>query len=217
VNIQHHLDPATVMAYAAGTLGEALSVAAASHMAWCPACRAAAREAEQLGGEIVAGLDAAPVSNDCRARTLSNLDQATLHRFPRPPAPPKATPAPLERLLDGMPLDRLAWKRKGPGVEMFDLPLSRAARGKLVLMRIAAGKSVPDHGHGGEEITLILSGAYSDRFGHYAVGDVADLDEDAEHKPMVDATGPCICLVATEAPTRFKSWPARLLQPIIGI
>jgi putative transcriptional regulator len=217
VNIHHHLDPATVLAYAAGTLGEALSVVAASHMAWCPDCRAMARDAERLGGEIVAGLGETPVSDDCRARTLRHLDQGTLHRFPKQPASARQTPQPLDKLLDGKTLEALAWKSKGPGVEMFDLPLSKAARGRLVLMRIAAGRAVPEHGHGGEEITLILSGAYSDRFGHFGEGDVADLDDEVEHRPVVDATGPCICMVATEAPTRFKSWPARLLQPLIGI
>jgi putative transcriptional regulator len=217
VNIHHHLDPATMLAYAAGTLGEALSVVAASHIAWCADCRAMAREAEKLGGEIVAGLDETAVSDACRARTLGNLDQATLHRFPKPPAQARHTPKPLDLLLNGKSLEALAWKKKGPGVEMFDLPLSKAARGRLVLMRIAAGRAVPEHGHGGEEITLILSGAYSDRFGHFGEGDVADLGEDVEHRPVVDATGPCICMVATEAPTRFKSWPARLLQPLIGI
>jgi putative transcriptional regulator len=217
VNINHHLDTATVMAYAAGTLGEALSFAAAAHLAWCPVCRAAARRAEQLGGEIVADLAETPVSADCRASTLSRLDQATLHRFPKPSAPRKETPAPLDQLLDGKALDQLGWKKKAPGVEMFDLPLSPSVRGKLLLMRIAAGRSVPEHGHGGEEITLILSGAYRDRLGRFAAGDVADLGEDVEHQPVVEAGEPCICLVATEAPTRFKSFAARLLQPLIGI
>ena len=84
-------------------------------------------------------------------------------------------------------------------------------------MRIAPGTAMPEHGHGGEEITLILSGAYNDNFGRYAPGDVADLDESVEHQPIVEQDAACICLVATEAPTRFKSWPARLLQPLVGI
>jgi RNA polymerase sigma factor (sigma-70 family) len=53
--------------------------------------------------------------------------------------------------------------------------------------------------------------------GRFAKGDIADLDEEIEHRPVVEASEPCICLAASEAPTRFKSWPARLLQPLIGI
>jgi putative transcriptional regulator len=120
-------------------------------------------------------------------------------------------------LLGGQPLDSIKWKSKAPGLAIYDLPVSPASRGKLFLMRIAAGKAMPEHGHGGEELTLILSGAYNDSLGRFAAGDIADLDQDFEHQPVVEADEACICLVATEAPTRFKSWPARLLQPLIGI
>jgi len=175
------------------------------------------RRAEELGGELVAGLDSTPVSDDLKSRTIGLIDQATLHRFPKPPSRRGEVPGPLQRLLDGKPLSELAWRRKAPGLEMIELPVSKASRGKLVMMRIAPGRAMPEHGHGGEEITLILKGAYTDKFGRFASGDVADLDEDVEHRPVVDKDAPCICLVATEAPTRFKSWPARLLQPLIGI
>lgn len=217
MNINHHLDEATIVAHAAGTLDEALSVVAASHISWCPQCRTAVRRAEALGGEILNGLAPANVSDDCRARVFSMLDQATLHRFPAAPKPVQGMPAPLGRLLNAASLQDLKWRKKAPGLAMFDIKLSSAARGHLWLMSIAPGKSMPEHGHGGEEITMILSGAYRDSLGRFAKGDVADLDEDIEHRPVVEADEPCICLAATEAPTRFKSWPARLLQPLIGI
>jgi putative transcriptional regulator len=217
VNIHHHLDEATILAYAAGTLDEALSVVAASHIAWCPHCRTAVRQAEALGGEILTGLEPANVSDDCRARTLGLLDQATLHRFPAAPKPAHGLPAPLGRLLGASSLQDVKWRKKAPGLAMFDIKLSSAARGHVWLMRIGPGKAMPEHGHGGEEMTMILSGAYRDVFGRFAKGDIADLDEEIEHRPIVEAKEPCICLVATEAPTRFKSWPARLLQPLIGI
>ncbi len=217
MNINHHLDQATIVAYAAGTLGEALTVVASSHVAWCPTCRGAVRNAEALGAELMSGLEAADVSADCKSRTLAQLDRATLHRFPRVPAPRGQVPPPLARLLGGKDLSDLPWKRKGAGVAMFELPLQQPSHGKLVLMRIASGKSMPEHGHGGEELTLILSGAYRDKIGHFGPGDVADLDEEIEHRPVVEDGAVCYCLVATEAPTRFKSISARLLQPFIGI
>ena len=217
MKIDHHLDPATIMAHAAGTLDEAFHVVVASHIDWCPICREAARQASQLGGEMLGQLEATSVSNQCRAKTLSMLDTATLHRFPKNPPPRGEVPDPLAELLGSKSLADLAWKRKAPGLALFDLPVSQASSGKLFLMRIAPGTAMPEHGHGGEEITLILSGAYNDKFGRYAQGDVADLDESIEHQPIVETGAACICLVATEAPTRFKSWPARLLQPLIGI
>lgn len=215
-NITHHLDPATILAYAAGTLGEALSVAAASHVAWCSECREAVRKAEAVGGEMLAELAPAAVSEDCRSKTMGLLDRATVHRFPAQRAAGEV-PAPLARLLGGRSLADLEWKTKAPGVAFHDLPVSNPKSGKLMLMRIAPGKAMPEHSHGGEEITLILSGAYRDALGRFGRGDVADLDADVEHKPVVEEGEACICLVAIEQPTRFKSWPARLLQPFIGI
>jgi putative transcriptional regulator len=217
LNIDHHLDAATIVAHAAGTLDEAFNVVVASHIAWCPTCREAARHSALLGGEILGSLEGTSVSVNCRSKTLSMLDTATLHRFPKSPPSRSEVPDPLGRLLGGVALADLKWKRRAPGLALYDLPLSETSNARLFLMRIAPGSAMPEHGHGGEEITLILSGAYNDKFGRYAQGDVADLDESIEHQPIVETGLACICLVATEAPTRFKSWPARLLQPMIGI
>lgn len=49
-----HLDHATIVGYAAGTLEEAFATVAASHVALCPDCRKAVREAVVFAGE---GLD----------------------------------------------------------------------------------------------------------------------------------------------------------------
>ena len=212
----HHLDSSTVLAYAAGTLDEAFMIVSAAHLAMCPVCRKAVHEAEALGGELLARLDDTTISADCRARTLTALDQATLHRLPVP-APHSELPVPLARLLSVTSFDDIAWKKKAPGVSMCDVRLPSYAKGQLKLLRIGSGRAMPEHGHGGEEITLVLKGAYIDHMGRFARGDVADLDEDIEHRPVVEQDGDCICLVATEQPTRFKSLAARIMQPFVGI
>jgi len=211
-----HLDYSTLLAYAAGTLDEAFSVVAASHLAVCPTCRNAVREAEAMGGVLLEGMADEAVSAACRARTMAALDKAAPVRTPVR-APLSELPVPLSRLLPAHALSDIAWKKKAPGVAMFDVPLPKGARGQLKLLRISAGRAMPEHGHGGEEITLVLKGAYRDHMGRFAAGDVADLDEDIEHRPVVEQDGDCICLVATERPTRFKSLTARLMQPFVGI
>jgi putative transcriptional regulator len=212
----HHLDYSTILAYAAGTLNEAFTVVAASHIALCQTCREAVRAAEAFGGELLEGMPDSAVSADCRDRTLAALEQATLHRLPVP-APRTELPAPLARLIQAGSFDDIAWKKKAPGVAMLDVKLPATAKGQLKLLRIGAGRAMPEHGHGGEEITLVLKGAYRDHMGRFAQGDVADLDVDVEHQPVVEQDGDCICLVATERPTRFKSLAARLIQPFVGI
>lgn len=212
----HHLDDSTILAYAAGTLDEAFTVVAASHIAVCPTCRSAVRAAEALGGELLEQAGDIAISADCRSRTFAALEQAGLYRLPVA-APRPAFPRPLAQLLPVARLDDLAWKKKAPGVAIFDVKLPSSAKGQLKLLRIGAGRAMPEHGHGGEEITMVLKGAYHDHMGRFAAGDVADLDEDIEHRPVVDQHGDCICLVATERPTRFKSLAARLMQPFVGI
>ena len=95
--------------------------------------------------------------------------------------------------------------------------MSPDANSQLRLLRIAKGRNVPEHGHNGQELTLILRGAYQDEIGHFKAGDVADLDEHIEHQPRVVSDEDCICLVALEAPTRFKGWVSRAMQPFVGI
>lgn len=213
----HHLDSTTLLAYAAGTLEEAFTIVAAAHLDGCDECRKAVRAAEAMGGVMLEEIGESPVSDACKAKTLKLLDQATLHRFPVPQAQAGEIPPPLARLLDISSFDQLVWKKKAPGVAMINVKLPEGARGQLKLLRIGAGRAMPEHGHGGEEITLVLQGAYRDHMGRFAAGDVADLDEEIEHKPVVEGDGECICLVATERPTRFKSFAARLMQPLVGI
>jgi putative transcriptional regulator len=217
VTITHHLDDATLLAYAAGTLGEAHGFAAATHLAYCAACRAGVRQAESLGGELLQSEGATAVTDTCRAATLASLDAIAPAPVREAKASANGLPAVLCNLLGNQPLEALKWKTKAPGIASFEIPLSSKSNTHLQLLRIGPGKKLPEHGHGGEEITVVLQGSYSDQSGRFSAGDVADVDEDVEHQPIVDSESSCICLVATEAPTRFKSFWARLAQPLMGI
>ena len=214
MTIVHHLDDATILAYAAGTLGEALSVAAACHISMCPECQTAVRKAEALGGEFLDDLQSSAVSDLCRAATLASLDD----RIAVKSASSKSDmPLPLQRLLGGQNFTQLRWRKRAPGVAVYELPLSKGAKGSLKLLSIAAGMSMLEHGHGGEELTLVLQGAFRDKVGRFARGDIADLDQDTEHCPIIEEGETCICLYATEAPSHFKTFLGRLLQPFLGI
>jgi putative transcriptional regulator len=69
--------------------------------------------------------------------------------------------------------------------------------------------------HGGAELTLVLRGSFSDETGRYSRGDVADLDETIEHRPVVGkAESDCICLIGSEAPERFHGLLTRQWQRV---
>ncbi len=218
MSIHHHPDDATLTAYAAGTLSEALSVTVATHVAICPRCRARVRTAEAVGGTLLREAEPVAIGADALARAMARIESsagAPIDVIERPAVADKRLPAPLARRL-GTSLDDIRWRWIAPGVRSHDIAVSPDS-GSLFLLRIAPGKTMPEHGHGGAELTMILDGSYSDVTGRYGPGDVADLDEEIEHAPKVDSDIDCICLIATEAPTRFKGVIGRLLQPYFGI
>jgi putative transcriptional regulator len=217
LTITHHLDDATIVSYAAGTLGEAHAIVAAAHLAYCQTCLSRARDAEAIGGSLLADHTPEAVSDICRAATLASLDAGFVVKR-KPVAPSRSgLPNPVCNAIGNKTLEELHWKKKGPGVAVADVPLSPGAKGSLKLLSIGPGRKMPEHGHGGGELTLVLKGSYSDHMGRFAIGDIADLDQETEHSPVASGDGVCICLVATDAPTRFKPLWARLLQPFVGI
>ena len=219
MTILNHLDPATLAAYSAGTLGEALSAVVACHLDWCGTCTSALHRFDAIGGELLQSADSAEMSAGAMAAVMARLDSPEVSLLPKQAhviSANKEIPRPLQRLVGGS-LQALEWKMLAPGAKHIRLPLSDQTSGNLRLLKVAAGQKLPEHGHGGSELTLVLCGAYSDITGTYRRGDISDLDTEIEHEPRATAEGDCICLLASESKARFKGWVSRLLQPIIGL
>jgi putative transcriptional regulator len=215
LKITHHLDDATLLAFAVGTVGEAHGILVASHLAMCPVCRVALRAAEGLGGGILEIQTAQAVSDVCRAATLASLDAVSA---PNSSAKPKSDlPLALARAVGDISIADIQWHKKAPGVSVFDVPLSKGSKTKLKMVKLGRGRTMPEHGHGGEELTLILKGSYHDKMGRFSPGDVADLDADIEHQPIVDSEEDCICVIAFETQAKYKTILAKLVQPFVGI
>ena len=109
----------------------------------------------------------------------------------------------------------MKWRTLGMGVRQAILPTSRAASARLLY--IPAGQAVPDHGHRGMELTLVLQGAFRDATDRFGVGDLEIAGQELEHIPTAEPGADCICLAATDAPLRFKEWLPRMLQPVFRI
>lgn len=207
----HHPDDATLMSFAAGSLTEALAAVVAAHLDVCPVCRRELRVMQQLGAAM---LDTLPAPSLDRPAPVMALRRQEADADAAPVAQAASeVPRALTRLVP-MDLDQIPWRRLGVGVWHHRLPCSN---GDLRLLRVAAGRRMPEHGHGGSELTLMLRGSYTDETGTYRAGDVADLDDDIEHTPIADAQTGCICLIASEKPAKFKGLLPRLVQPLTGM
>jgi len=200
--IRHHLATHSLLSFAAGSMPGALAAVAAAHLAMCADCRRELALFEHIGGALLEDLPAMPLEGSEPA-----LPQAAAAARGGPDNPILAHAR--------QDFAGVAWRRIGIG--LWHRPLPLPGKGSVQLIKAAPGASVPDHGHAGPELTLVLRGALIDATGRYGPGDVADLDEEVEHTPVADAKAGCICAVANERPTRFHSLLARLLQPWHGL
>lgn len=225
----HHPSDALLVAYGAGSLKEGLSLAVAVHLAHCPDCRATLAEVEALGGALLEDLPPAPLESLSLAATLDRLEREEAPGNPckamrlrprcsRPaaaPPPVPSLPGPLRAYVPS--LEDVSWQRLAPGVRRVELLPRTASGGAAQLLRIAPGTALPHHGHGGLELTVVLSGHFADELGRYGPGDLAEVDGDTNHQPIADSHRDCVCLIATDAPLRFTGLMGRLMQPFIGL
>lgn len=209
--ITHHIPDAMLAAYAAGSLPHAFSVVVATHISMCAECRAALEAHHAVGGAVLETNEKADLSSRMKSNVLAMLDE------PAPAEEPVFKrqgiyPGPVLQTLKNRPV---RWKRLGGGVRQ-DI-IHAGDSGTVRLLYIPAGQAVPDHGHNGQELTLVLQGSFSDEAGRFGVGDVECADEHLEHTPIADSGATCICLAATDAPLRFRSLVPRVLQPLFRI
>ena len=212
--IKHHLTDKILMAYSAGQLSEAFNLIVATHISMCDECRAAMSSFDALGGALLENefLNGEPAP-DLQA-TMALIKAETLPDRKPPPVRSTETPFPLVAYV-GDNLDDVKWKPVGMGVKQSILQTSAEATARLLY--IPAGVAVPDHGHHGTELTLVLRGAYSDETDHFKRGDVEIAGEDVHHTPIADAHSDCICLAVTDAPLKFSGVLPRILQPLLRI
>lgn len=218
--INHHLDPATLMAYSAGSLGEALSAVVSAHIEMCPQCRIELDDMDMMGGVLLDIMAPAPGAARVGVPAVGNVIRISARQGGDGDGGELLAPSHLPRAFGaraGVDLTDVPWRRLAPGIWHYPLKLSPGVKGDLRLLKISAGKRMPVHGHGGTELTLVLDGAYSDENGRYACGDIQDIDGEHEHRPVADEHAGCICIIASEQPARYKSLFNRLMQPLTGI
>lgn len=218
MSVTHHPDITTLMAFGAGTLDEPYAAVIATHLAMSEGGRESLRHINTIGGALLNAEPGAALASGSLDRLLDALGDDDRIDVTPPDERSIAgdVPLPLQRYLP-KGLEGVRWKWTGPGVATADLAWGNDGRSRLMLLRVGAGRPVPEHGHGGQELTLILSGAYRDRFGVFATGDIADHDEDVEHQPIAEPGEDCICLVAVDARLTFRGRLMRALQPLFGI
>ena len=214
MNPRHHVSDDLLLSYAAGSLAEGWSLAVATHLSLCAECRQRLAVAEAAGGQLLDTLGLEPVADSSWSAVRARLS-APAKTAPAPQPQTAVLPKPLRDYVGG-DLAEIRWKMLGKGAAQVRLKTGDGTT-QVRLLKIPAGKPVPEHSHRGRELTVVLTGAFHDGETLFARGDMEDADDSIQHVPTATEEADCICLAVTEAPLRFTSWIVRALQPILGI
>ncbi len=226
--ILHHPDANLLAEYANGTLDWAPSLCVAAHLQLCTECRNRYQQLTALAGWHLEQAKPEALAPDSFARLISRLGSAapvatrssalaaaSSDASPDPQAaelPATQLPALIQKLLP----PSLRWQQSAPGLQTCRLATGQRVY-EVALQRIERGGQIYEHDHQGMEMTLVLSGRFSDAEGLYQPGDfVVRLPGDT-HRPMATQDQDCLCFTVCAAPVKLTGLVGKLLNPFLRI
>lgn len=215
--VMHHPTTDVLVEYSAGVLPIAPSACVSGHLNYCPQCREIVAQQQSAAAALMTALQPTAVSESVLDAVLARLDEPAPLSFAEGRAANSegVLPGLLERIING-DFSELIWRKVTKSLSVSYLKTGDSDN-EFALYRIAAGGKIPEHRHGGHEMTLVLQGGFSDESGTYAPGDFVLKDGDDHHSPIADADGDCICLAVLDAPLQFTRWQYRWLNPFMSL
>jgi len=215
--INRHPDPDLLVEYASGSLSIAPCISITTHLQYCKQCCDSVESLGEIGGELLITAEAVPVSDDLFDRILERVESVAEEVTPQ--ASPRhcsdmvspQLPEYLQRLLPDGELD---WRRLSPSLKVAPIRVGEQEF-ELALHRIDAGGKAPEHDHGGKEITVVLTGSFSDEDGVYQPGDFLVREPGNTHRPFAARNQECICLSVLAAPIKLTGMK-RVLNPFLS-
>lgn len=215
MNIRHHPSTEMLAAYAAGSLPLSSALCISAHVEMCEECKANMSRLECLGAHVFNDLEPVGVDRDLKNSVFAQLGSVST-----------AIPSPIESSYDDEEVpyclrqfipnsyDDLQWTRFSPSIRRSYL-CTDGNGAQLALVRIKPGGSAGYHTHTGDEVTMLLKGAFSDESGLYQKGDFVLRDSQHTHRPVATKNGECICLTVVDAPIQFTGFFTRWFNPLI--
>ncbi len=211
--IKHHPDVNLLVDYVSGNLSPAKAACIAAHNSYCGICRKTTFQLETLGAELFKGLEAEEVPNSTFDSVLARLEKSPVSQSEQVESKDESFPLVLRKLMSKDFAD-LEWRKVTSALSVSQLHTGDLKH-ECALYQIAAGGKIPEHDHEGAEMTVVISGGFSDRQGVYHKGDFICRERNQIHAPTALESEDCICLAVSEAPLRFTDWRYRWMNPFL--
>jgi putative transcriptional regulator len=215
--INRHPESDLLVEYASGSLSVAPCISVTTHLQYCKQCSDSVESLGEIGGELLTTAEAVPVSDELFDRVIASLDSLVEEEPSDEPhrqcsdTISDELPEFVQRLLPDGDLD---WRRLSPSLKVAPISVGEEEY-ELALHRIDAGGKAPEHDHLGKEITVVLTGSFSDEDGVYQPGDFLVREAGDTHRPFAARNQECICLSVLEAPIRLTGIK-RVLNPFLS-
>jgi len=220
--IKHHPDANILAEYAAGVLNIGQSLGVAAHLHYCEECRRHVQALNNLGGALLErNTQPATLEHNAFLSVMTKIDQQPSIEA-KPAIAEQTVPSRVQKSLPpavakvvGNPA-QLRWQRLSPSMKSADL-ITGQKQCQVSLIKISAGGQVLEHDHKGNEFTVVLKGAFSDKQGIYKAGDFLHKQPGEVHTPSATANEDCLCLAVLDAPLHFTGWIGRLVNPFVRL
>jgi putative transcriptional regulator len=203
----HHPSSQILLQYSAGQLDGVHRLMVEMHQQMCPTCQHVVAELESIGGVILENDIKPTAMTDCAfSQLMSQIDLQVADE----PLPTEASDTDsndsqqlslkLRELFKTQQSDNLNWQWRTKKFAEIKLSANDDFY-EAKLIYIKKGMKVPRHTHKGQEITLVMKGAFRDELGVYEKGDYITRDGHHEHQPIAESD--CICLAITTDDLKF--------------
>lgn len=199
---RYHPPKEWLLDFVAGHMPEGFRLVLSAHLEDCPQCRHDLQTLQSVGASLLSELPPSDLSADACDRVWQRIQRNETVN---------TTSLSVRDTLQKR-VREIKWQQFGP---VRRANVLATADCHVSLLHIKAGAKMPTHTHGGNEMTLILAGAYSDCYGRYDQGDLMIADGEHRHAPIASSDEDCICLVAESAPLQFTSPLLRLINPFM--
>ena len=212
---------ALLLDYSTGALSRPLEVLVETHVNLNKESAKQLRMLLQLGGILLEECEPVSLSETALDEVMAVIaedDRSTqdnvVHFPTQKDAKTTLLPRPLCDYIPDLSCDK-SWRRISKGLSQCRIKFN-GTDVEANIYRIAPGTAIPVHSHEGTEVTLVLSGGFTDETGAYGPGDIAIQETGATHQPVADDDGECFVFAINEGNIRLANPIGRVLSYLVN-